>query len=482
VRLFASSKDGDATKIGKFGIGFASVFSIRPEAVVVDTARGGERWRVVFSPDGTWKLFALDEALEGTRVRVLKRVRDASEQAQLVEHARATLSRWCRFADADIRFNGSSIKEPFDLEVPVRVTVPLDAPGDVAVVGLRTDTERAWGFYNKGLTLLEGNAAVEGVPDWVSFRVRDGALEHTITRENVIRDDAFLRVTARIRDIALGPLIDAALGALEGDHPQADAIFRALLAAQSQQPLHGPARAKRRPFHDARGARVSLKDVKDALDDERLVRVDGPGALADALAAEGKLVVRAPAGSGAGALLVALGARPRVAHDDYLATSSASEKEQWDAAPLLHALAKLFEADETPVADVVLGRIDDASGALKDAPFVVASAEGRPILRAQATALPVREGARMLPAALRAKAGKPKKEKKPAKPKKGAYVPLVVLNASCTAVQDALTLAGSDLWLAAFLLLRHMRADASFHAEQESTLALRALTLRSTPS
>jgi hypothetical protein len=274
---------------------------------------------VVFSPDGTWKLFALDEPLEGTRVRVLKRVADASAQAQLIAQARATLSRWCRFADADIRFDGAPIKEPFDLAVPVRVTVPLDAPGDVAVVGLRTDTERTWGFYNKGLTLLEGSAAVEGVPDWVSFRVRDGALEHTITRDNVIRDDAFLRVTARIRDIALGPLLDAALGALEGDHPQADAIFRALLAAHAQRPLDAPARANKRPFHDARGARVSLKDVKDALKDDRLVRVDAPGPLADALAAQGKLVVRAPAGSGAGALLVALGAQPRVAlHRDVL--------------------------------------------------------------------------------------------------------------------------------------------------------------------
>ena len=48
TRLFSSAKDGDMTKIGKFGIGFVSVFAIEPEAVCVDTAREGEAWRVLF--------------------------------------------------------------------------------------------------------------------------------------------------------------------------------------------------------------------------------------------------------------------------------------------------------------------------------------------------------------------------------------------------------------------------------------------------
>ena len=47
TRLFSSAKDGDMTKIGKFGIGFVSVFAIEPDAVCVDTSRGGEHWRVL---------------------------------------------------------------------------------------------------------------------------------------------------------------------------------------------------------------------------------------------------------------------------------------------------------------------------------------------------------------------------------------------------------------------------------------------------
>src|SRR6478609_2793970 len=37
TRLFSSSKEHDLTKIGKFGIGFTSIFAIRPEAVLLRT-------------------------------------------------------------------------------------------------------------------------------------------------------------------------------------------------------------------------------------------------------------------------------------------------------------------------------------------------------------------------------------------------------------------------------------------------------------
>ena len=46
TRLFSSDKENDLTKIGKFGIGFVSVFSLKPELVIVDTGRDGEYWRL----------------------------------------------------------------------------------------------------------------------------------------------------------------------------------------------------------------------------------------------------------------------------------------------------------------------------------------------------------------------------------------------------------------------------------------------------
>ena len=44
TRLFSSSKEGDRTKIGRFGIGFVSVFALQPEVICLDTSRAGEHW------------------------------------------------------------------------------------------------------------------------------------------------------------------------------------------------------------------------------------------------------------------------------------------------------------------------------------------------------------------------------------------------------------------------------------------------------
>src|SRR5690606_6959127 len=51
TRLFSSSKDGDRTKIGKFGIGFVSIFATDPELICIDTSREGEHWRILFKAD-----------------------------------------------------------------------------------------------------------------------------------------------------------------------------------------------------------------------------------------------------------------------------------------------------------------------------------------------------------------------------------------------------------------------------------------------
>ena len=74
TRLFSSSKDGDRTKIGKFGIGFVSVFAIEPQAVCVDTSRDGEHWRVIFGEDRSFRLVRREEPVEGTKIQIFKNI------------------------------------------------------------------------------------------------------------------------------------------------------------------------------------------------------------------------------------------------------------------------------------------------------------------------------------------------------------------------------------------------------------------------
>ena len=74
TRMFASSKVGDLTKIGRFGIGFTSVFAIAPDAVHVCTGRHGHGWELVFHPDRSFDKIRLDTPAHGTCVTLYKRI------------------------------------------------------------------------------------------------------------------------------------------------------------------------------------------------------------------------------------------------------------------------------------------------------------------------------------------------------------------------------------------------------------------------
>lgn len=427
LRMFASDKEGDATKIGKFGIGFKSVFAIHPESVIVDTARGAERWRVLIAPNGSWQLFTLDEPLEGTRVRVLKREPDAAKRERWVSEGRATVRRWCRYADAEIRFAGTTIHEPFALDAPVTVRLPLAAPKDELLVGLTAASDAPWGFYNKGLTLLEGTGAFPGLPPWACFRARDGALEHTLTRDNVICDDAFHRTMARIEEAARGPLLEAALSALEGGDPGRDDVARALARPAADGLLTKPAaRARRAILRDARGRTVRTTDAIEAARRNTLARVVGPSPLALAAERAGHLVLCTPPLSGVDALADALCGPRDVLHLSHVAVEPATDKEQWQAAPLTQAVAAMFAKLDRHL-DVVVGRVDDPTGALRDAPAIVARDLSMPVPRSIATTVP------------------------PTSKRKKAALTLLLTS---DAVQCALRLAEKDAWLAAFLLVR----------------------------
>lgn len=195
TRLFASSKDEDFTKIGHFGIGFASVFAIEPDWVVVDTARAGEQWRVLFHPDKTWELMVLDAPREGTSVNIIKAMSEA-EFSDLRTRATQVLKYWCRYAHVPIFVEDVDIREPFDIEAMVKVTYSTQETRIVA--GLVDTRDTKVGYYNRGLTLMEGQSS-----DWpyMTFRIESRYLEHTLTRDRVRETDHWQRVVEILDDV-----------------------------------------------------------------------------------------------------------------------------------------------------------------------------------------------------------------------------------------------------------------------------------------
>jgi hypothetical protein len=284
LTLFASSKEDDLTKIGKFGIGFVSIFAIKPDLVVLETGQAGEAWRIIFHPDARHEKLRLADPVEGTVVRLYKRM-DRAGLEELRARGRETVRYWCKYAEAEILFDGEPIHEEFTLEAGL--TVRLSEPGTEILVGFAPPPRRApaegegaappqappppariVGFYNRGLTLIEGAALPEPQDflDGLSFRIKSRYLEHTLTRDNVLVDESYAKALALLRRLVEGELRSALYAELERlaraqaveerEHEQA---FAWAALPSMRLAAHG---ADRRVFAVVEGEPVSLRQLR----------------------------------------------------------------------------------------------------------------------------------------------------------------------------------------------------------------------------
>jgi hypothetical protein len=227
LTLFNSSKEGDSSKIGKYGVGFVSVFAIDPDTVEVDTWRDGARHRIRLFRDHRYeieKLSPLEDS--GTTVTLLQPM-DAEKFDEHRKRLETALSRWCRFAAVPIEFV-SVDHDRNDPEIKRRIDLPLTVPSSLYVqahrkkerfvVGPSAGTDRFLtagaaeddpakgkatfaGFYNRGLTLFETDEPLHPSLANIRFRVDSPSLRHTLSRDNVLRDKAFDRIIDETRDI-----------------------------------------------------------------------------------------------------------------------------------------------------------------------------------------------------------------------------------------------------------------------------------------
>jgi hypothetical protein len=242
TRMFSSTKEDDLTKIGKFGIGFTSIFAINPEAVLLHTGRHGEYWELLFHADRSFDKVCVDRPVQGTRITLLKRM-GGQDVEKFIREARWILRYWCEHSDTPVTFwdrtNEQAVEQvdaadPFaafaaPLEAadplaaqqpevatgPEPVTRPLDLEADL-FVSLKEDdldallgyaSHARYGFYNGGLTLLN-TRSVDTLGGYgerlghLSFKVKSDALEHTLTRDNVIQDEHWNKVMTAVLQMA----------------------------------------------------------------------------------------------------------------------------------------------------------------------------------------------------------------------------------------------------------------------------------------
>ena len=296
TRMFSSTKEDDLTKIGKFGIGFTSVFAIEPDALLLRTGRHGESWELLFHADRSFDKVAVDSALVGTQVTLFKRMAAKAVPA-FVEECRFVLSYWCVHSNTPVLFgergergeeqpepSATDPDDPFaafeapadggDLQAVTR-TLDLDASPQVSlrrdgvevIVG-HADHPR-YGFYNGGLTLLstDNPDALGGHVQQLShlaFKVKYDHLEHTLTRDNVLMDQHWSKAVDVLMEAA-DNLRDALVGHTKRAVRQGEDLSRwhDLLARECMATeLHKMAYFQDQPLlADSRGRPTSLADV-----------------------------------------------------------------------------------------------------------------------------------------------------------------------------------------------------------------------------
>lgn len=255
VVLFRSTKDRDPTKIGKFGVGFFSVFGAGPSVVTVDSGRAGapEALRLSFRPDFTYELEAIP-ARRGTTV-TLTLQRSAAEASEFAERSLAALSRWCPHVAAPLQLSTHGIPSgdldvrvdrPFDIEGPVTLTHRVDAR---TVLALAVDPVASVAFYNRGILLHE---TTDTPLPGVRWKVDAHDLHHTVSRDNVRRDAAFARAQQLAAELArtalrerfVAAFSDAASRSASARHAKQPPPDAALLAAWARLALDAPFKLK----------------------------------------------------------------------------------------------------------------------------------------------------------------------------------------------------------------------------------------------
>jgi len=224
LSLYASTKEDDRTKLGKFGIGFTSVFALRPDRVLVRTGRHGTWWELLAGPDRVFEKHRSSEPISGTQVILFKRLPD-ERVGPMIDEVRSVLGYWCEHSLVPITFEDrraagaadapdaidpfAAVDDAQALDVVQRPMALDDAwlqrhttldMGDFGTVEVAVGyaPTPSWGFYNGGLTLLRTRDS-EVLGDYaprlghLAFKVRSDRLEHTLTRDNVRRDDAWKR-------------------------------------------------------------------------------------------------------------------------------------------------------------------------------------------------------------------------------------------------------------------------------------------------
>jgi hypothetical protein len=313
----------------------------------VDTGRAGEWWRVVFRRDRSFERIRLSEPVEGTTVR-LYRAATADEVDAARGKARETLAYWCKHVRIELRLDGELMSGPLDLEGFCKVVHREEETS--LVMALVPEPAALRGYYHGGLTLHEEHD--ESLPH-VAFKLDSRFLEHSLTRDNVIRDENYAKAMAIVEKMTRTRLVEQLRAELErgaGEGEQRELLYRCATRHLSREDVW--LRPALVPMLGRPAA--SLAELRGG----KLWRASRLSPVVEKLLADRQRVVACAAGDAVeGFVAAGLGERPVGIEGLCTALPIADAAlAEWGA--LREALAKLIKAGGWKVREVMMGSLD----------------------------------------------------------------------------------------------------------------------------
>jgi molecular chaperone HtpG len=293
----------------------------------------------------------------------LYRTASADEVEAARGRARETLEYWCKHVRIELRLDGERVSGEMDVAGLCRVEHAEE--GTRLVMALVPEAAGLRGYYHGGLTLHEER---DEVLPHVAFKIDSRYLEHSLTRDNVIRDENYAKAMTIVGEVARTRLAAALVAALErcaaGGTMEASA--RALLYRCAARHLSGGEAGW------LRAALVPMLGEPPAAPGElrargrKLWRARVMSPVVERLVAQGQRVVACAAGDEVeGLVFAAVGERP--AGTEGLCTAVAIDAGSlagWAA--LREAMARLIKAAGWKVREVAVGSLNYADSPVAD--------------------------------------------------------------------------------------------------------------------
>lgn len=195
LTLFDSTKEDDSKKVGRFGVGFISLYA-QPdlENILVETSTGDQAHTITLYPESKeWDVTVakkpLDMIKKGTSVNL--NIKNSKEDFEaLTKDMTDFLKESCSYIKVPLFVDGEKINTDFDIPDAV-FKIPFGGDLDIEGMIALTPAKPQYSFYNRRILIQKENNYLFSDDKDISFIFSSSFLDYNIARKNIIKNDRF---------------------------------------------------------------------------------------------------------------------------------------------------------------------------------------------------------------------------------------------------------------------------------------------------